>query len=101
MSLWNDFDSCLCIYHGTTDKPQGISSIIHGVLLFYVAKFKWHKVFFFRFYLKIFIESGLCPRVFGNNSLNYVNSCQKCQRAVLVTNIFNIMNNSYFAIILL
>lgn len=28
------------------------------------------KYFFFRFYLKIFIESGLCPRVFGNNSLN-------------------------------
>lgn len=100
MSSWNECDSWLCIYHATTDKPQGIRGIIRGVLLFSVAKFRWHNVEVFSlFYLKIFIESELCHRVFGNNFLNYENSCQKCQRAVLVTDILNIMNNSYFLLL--
>lgn len=52
--------------------------------------------FFSFFSLKFFVESEICHKFFGNNFLSYVNSCQKRRRAVLVTNIFNIMNNSYF-----
>lgn len=52
--------------------------------------------FKYLFYLKFLVESDICRRFCGNNFLNYVSSCQKYQRAVLVTNSLNIMNNSCF-----